>query len=891
MADYQLHADFDRDGRLSATGAEHERRAAQPGAILLPNLDVEARALPAEVPAGVDAPQTLDFQRAARSAADGELLPLLIQPRKGAASARGLLTLTGVLAGQVRVYDDRGQRVPRDPAAADLDRFALALDGKPLPLRLEATTLAGSPLTHPVTLSLDPVARRIDEGLLQLTLRTVGGGGALVLEDQGTVTVAPLILMHNLLPAERLYACRIPDRDVAGNDPSLQDVDAALRAAGLPPSVKIPVDVSRGDAWVQDQFQVGYCRAPAGVLRVAWHLPRLRSDIIQSEAVAANLASFVRSHLPSRDLGLFEDFWRRTFPVEVSGGPAQPVAFAQSARLYLAMLGVFALRRWLVFLLAEHTEPPATVPPPTDFVGARRDVDGLATRVTAALDAAAGRAGADRAAVLRGLLRTLRTRLGEVRAAVKLEGDEITLGADPLHLTVTADVANDLFDRLSTALDSVNYGGNLVASPPLRGAPQGKLVVGSFVPTDADPEALRGRQRPMDPDLLRFLVTQAVQPLVPLNTSWLDVGHVDEVMTFVPRGGPGEFAILQSSPGVAVALLAEARRRFRAGLPLGHAEEGTSGPSASPFTRDGTSPVTRLLRGKLWLHHHLPRAVEVLEPPRLYQRMAFRLFQGRRFEPGPSERDRQYPADVNVVDLLFFDRESNALIQSTFLAPVRAALARAFPQVPILELPVLFDAMNDVRTDQTSAFTPNLVNLQVIGNRLLMPRPYGPRMLPADAIGAVKRVLAAQAGDVAKRAQALITPKFIRRRGLDRTYHWAISGLLSTFVSDFRDGFPKGLGDDEIGKRIVEANRPHFDRLGNLRRGRWRRLLIPEGTIDLFELYTEALVAGLGLTIEWIDSWYYHLRLGEIHCGTNVLRRPPQGAESRWWRSQSRAGG
>ncbi|HYO13228.1 MAG TPA: protein-arginine deiminase family protein [Thermoanaerobaculia bacterium] len=74
-------------------------------------------------------------------------------------------------------------------------------------------------------------------------------------------------------------------------------------------------------------------------------------------------------------------------------------------------------------------------------------------------------------------------------------------------------------------------------------------------------------------------------------------------------------------------------------------------------------------------------------------------------------------------------------------------------------------------------------------------------------------------------------------------------------------------------KKILDANKDHFkDR--KLRPG-WHCLTIPEGTVDLFEAYTQVLVESLGLKVHWIDSWYYHVRFGEIHCGTNVIRRPP----------------
>ena len=42
----------------------------------------------------------------------------------------------------------------------------------------------------------------------------------------------------------------------------------------------------------------------------------------------------------------------------------------------------------------------------------------------------------------------------------------------------------------------------------------------------------------------------------------------------------------------------------------------------------------------------------------------------------------------------------------------------------------------------------------------------------------------------------------------------------------------------------------------------------------MFQLYTHALLTMLGVTVQWVDSWYYHVHDGGIHCGTNVLRTP-----------------
>jgi len=54
-----------------------------------------------------------------------------------------------------------------------------------------------------------------------------------------------------------------------------------------------------------------------------------------------------------------------------------------------------------------------------------------------------------------------------------------------------------------------------------------------------------------------------------------------------------------------------------------------------------------------------------------------------------------------------------------------------------------------------------------------------------------------------------------------------------------------------------------------------------------FEAYTEAVVSPLGLKVHWIDTWYYHVRFGELHCGTNTIRRPNLKAKKPWWSIQT----
>jgi hypothetical protein len=227
-----------------------------------------------------------------------------------------------------------------------------------------------------------------------------------------------------------------------------------------------------------------------------------------------------------------------------------------------------------------------------------------------------------------------------------------------------------------------------------------------------------------------------------------------------------------------------------------------------------------------------------------------------------------------------------------------------FPQPRKLPLPVLFDRVPSVATwtrspmaFQTSAFTVDVVNMQVINGRLLVPRPYGPRMRPDDAVAVIGEAMRACGvpDGVARRIDA----RFIRRHALgtgiywierqapiarpggipapysgQQTMHTVYDGLETAdqVIDQFRDSFP-GADDAALRRAIVDPNRRHFDARDRLHPG-WRRFEIADGMIDLFEASVLAVADELGVQVHWVDSWFYHVRLGEIHCGSNVLRLP-----------------
>lgn len=60
----------------------------------------------------------------------------------------------------------------------------------------------------------------------------------------------------------------------------------------------------------------------------------------------------------------------------------------------------------------------------------------------------------------------------------------------------------------------------------------------------------------------------------------------------------------------------------------------------------------------------------------------------------------------------------------------------------------------------------------------------------------------------------------------------------------------------------------------------------PHGPIiggkDIFKAAFEAPMKKIGITVDWIEDWEYHVGIGEVHCGTNSTRAIP---EARWWES------
>lgn len=221
--------------------------------------------------------------------------------------------------------------------------------------------------------------------------------------------------------------------------------------------------------------------------------------------------------------------------------------------------------------------------------------------------------------------------------------------------------------------NSLDSFGNLEVSPRVtvrgRDYPFGRIVFGGREYGDYG-EATRQ----MMPELRRFLHAQKVQAPIEIYTDWLTVGHIDEIVSFVPAETKQGFQVLLASPRKAQGVL-------------------------DRLIADGHGDVL--------------------------------MFEGlRRGDP-----ETGTAAEVGVQelrsDLLFW--EANDTVQAIMdLNREMLMMELDIGESDVIELPVLFWPPTP-EYPRTAAFFPDMVNHLVIGNVSVVPRPYGPRIGGEDA--------------------------------------------------------------------------------------------------------------------------------------------------------------
>lgn len=228
------------------------------------------------------------------------------------------------------------------------------------------------------------------------------------------------------------------------------------------------------------------------------------------------------------------------------------------------------------------------------------------------------------------------------------------LGADFGHFQIGGSTPN--------SLDSF---GNLEVCPPVtnngKHYPFGRIIFG-------------GRQygeygessRQMMTEVRRFLYSQKVQSPIEIFTDWLSVGHVDEIICFVPASNSKGFKLLIASPMRAKAIL-----------------------------------------DRLILEGHGNKV----------------MFEGKMRESEGSG----ISAEISINDLIEdsgFWKEN--FTYQEYLNHNQQILEKelGLSDADIVQIPVLFHPVPE--GNRTAAYFPDMVNHLVIGENSIVPKPYGP---------------------------------------------------------------------------------------------------------------------------------------------------------------------
>jgi hypothetical protein len=293
-------------------------------------------------------------------------------------------------------------------------------------------------------------------------------------------------------------------------------------------------------------------------------------------------------------------------------------------------------------------------------------------------------------------------------------------------------------------------------------------------------------------------------------------------------------------------------------------------------------------------------------------------------------------AEVSLERMLSECHHFNEELRRTILADikdrVREGLARR--EADFLPIPVFFEPVcgppnlgrgeTEDRKDanRTAARTVDCVNMQIVNGHLFVPKPHGPRV----SAGAARQILLRTISQL--HLDHAVQPRVDE---VDGFWFWCRPGISMDFVAAAFANVPNRpelvtwlhassqaetptpemearlqqlARTDRSVARYLRARHPSaeirqavearkrdlldHDRNRHLpldHDGRftgWRRLWVPENTVDLIESFILSVLEPLGQRVHFIDDWEYHEIGGEVHCGTNTLRRMPS---TKWWKS------
>jgi len=377
-----------------------------------------------------------------------------------------------------------------------------------------------------------------------------------------------------------------------------------------------------------------------------------------------------------------------------------------------------------------------------------------------------------------------------------------------------------LSKRLLAAHEVHAYGGNLEVTPALPEHPLGRIVVGEQMPAVQK----------------NFLEAQGMQqPLIELDASWLVVGHVDEFMAIIPGPGADEWQVVLASPD-------EAWNR------MGWVE------LHEPFFYE---PGYSVYAGQV---------VDATSNSLIDTTYDFTL--GDPYEPDPWRYVRIYDGtgagQVATIDIS--ETTTNGIIVSGVWRFDDAT-----------ELRNAIREGEDIQPQSTWFEIPDDSSRYILVSKCKWWRWQGeefPALITTVEVGEDDEFWEQSNVDAANRINATRALLETELAGASVTFVEVPAIYLGSAAPGSGDAFAfvPGLVNLQIWSNQLWLPKPLGPRWGA--HPDWE---------DTFEVGANAVLQVGSRTTHYIDDWNtYHRWEGEVHCGTNVIRVPPN-EYRHWW--------
>ncbi|NER93971.1 MAG: hypothetical protein F6J86_09040 [Symploca sp. SIO1B1] len=217
--------------------------------------------------------------------------------------------------------------------------------------------------------------------------------------------------------------------------------------------------------------------------------------------------------------------------------------------------------------------------------------------------------------------------------------------------------------------------GNLEVTPPFKGYPWGRIY---YSKGNIETEEKNRNQDNFFEDYENFLKAQKVQKPFTLDASWLGVGHVDEMICFLP--GKDKLIACVASPDLAIKIMTETLK---------------NDPNAEFMKK----------RKFKWDGNIITSQLKVSD-----------------FLKGIDKHGKKF-SDIKKYN----ENEVNSKI-SEMVKKLRKEIDKKL--LTIVPIPVIFE--KDGKSKRATALTSNMVNMLVVNGYCIFPKPYGPSLSTND---------------------------------------------------------------------------------------------------------------------------------------------------------------